>query len=341
MTTASQSQNITVTDYSTSLEILRSACFGVDHPFRATRQIFGPTVLDTEFETHFERKKSWTAQFLHQKINEEIVQNIISRSVSEGFQYAKSCNDLIAASVYIPNRVLLLLLGLADINPIEHHQKLRAITQFLETNKKNDDVLQAKEYLRNGPFKDTSYLFEGLEEDKKFNELLLFSYAAGETTFVAMKCLILSWFHHSAEFDAAIENDQTDTFLTKLLIKDPPLGIATRYCKQNVTLGRNSFKKGDLVHIDIVAGNEHCLSGQKKKLDLTFGSGKHRCPGQLLAKGELKAAVKYLTSLNPENYELVGKVSSDRPVNFRDPGRVQLKRKSIVRRHINWDIRSA
>lgn len=64
MTSINKSENLTVARYEAGMKIFRSPNFGVDHPFRATRQIFGPSVLDTESATHVERKRSWIAQFL-------------------------------------------------------------------------------------------------------------------------------------------------------------------------------------------------------------------------------------------------------------------------------------
>lgn len=326
MTPGRKTESIMVSHYDTGMKILRSPNFSVDHPFRATRQVFGPSVLDTEFATHVERKRSWIAQFLPSNIASAEVQEIILRSTAEGFAYAHEKNDLTTAAIYIPNRVLLLLLGLDSIDPVEHHMKLRAITDFLETNKRSEAVSEARAYLHAGPFSKNETLFAGLNSDKRINELLLFSYAAGETTYVAMKCLILLWARDPRGFSSRVDKEGTQKFLAENMRADPPLGIATRYCKVDTEINGMSFVKGDLIHVDIVSANRQCSMASEASLDFTFGSGKHSCPGHLLAKAELEAAVTHLRRLDGSAYRVEGE-AGPRPMNFRDPGRISIRLK--------------
>lgn len=325
MTLMKKAEHITVTDYDIGMTILRSPDFGVDHPFRATRQVFGPTVVDTEAAAHIERKRSWTAQFLPANITGPHVQGIIRQSVAEGFEYAETHNDLLSAAVYIPNRVLLLLLGLSDVNPIEHHLKLRGITEFLETNQRSPTVLEARNYLHSGPFRAARALFKNLDDERQANEILLFSYAAGETTYVALKCLILLWAKDADLFRSRLESEGVQAFLSNNMRVDPPLGIATRYCKSDSTINGINFAKGDLVHIDIVSANQQCQRSGNTTMDFTFGSGRHSCPGHLLAKAELEAVADKLLQLDRGHYELEGDGTTTRPQNFRDPGKFAIR----------------
>ena len=326
MTTQKTAESIMVRDYQTGMQIFRSPHFGVDHPFRATRQVFGPSVVDTEAETHVARKRAWMAEFLPSSISSPEVQRVIDRATEEGFDDAKDRGDLLQAAVYIPNRVLLLLLGLNDIDPIEHHERLRGITDFLETNQRSPKVAAARDYLQSGPFRETRRLFGGLSAEQQVSELLLFSYAAGETTFVAMKCMMLLWAQDPAAFETRIKAEGLQAFLGQNLREDPPLGIATRYCKADTTIGGISFAKGDLVHVDIVATNQQCPISARGQGDFTFGAGKHSCPGHLLAKAELEAVAKRLLQMDASKYEVTGEFADQRPVNFRDPGAMSIRR---------------
>lgn len=323
-------QNITVNDYQTGMQILRSPHFGVDHPFRATRQIFGPSVLDTEADTHIERKRAWMSEFLPASIASCQFQDIIRDAVAEGFAFADKNNDLLSAAVYIPNRVLLLLLGLDEIDPVEHHEKLRGITEFLETNQRSKRVIEAREYLQSGPFRHAKRLFNGLSDEQQVNELLLFSYAAGETTFVAIKCMMLLWFKDPVGFAGHIADVGMQAFFSRTLREDPPLGIATRYCKQDTTIQGSSFQKGDLVHVDIVATNKLCPMSAHGQSDFTFGAGKHSCPGHLLAKAELEAVANKLLKIDASDYKIEGEHFDQRPTNFRDPGLMTIKRSITI-----------
>lgn len=329
MTLVKSTANVTVTDYDLGMKIFRSADFGVDHPFRATRQIFGPTVLDTEADTHVERKRSWMAQFLPASVASDHVQAIIRQSVTEGFEHAQAQGDLLSAAVYIPNRVLLLL-GLADIDPVQHHISLRAITDFLETNKRSQAVAEARDYLHSGPFRASKALFSTLDDERQANEILLFSYAAGETTFVAMKCLMLRWAKDADSFKAQIAEQGVQPFLAANMREDPPLGIATRYCKRDTNINGVDFAKGDLVHVDIVQTNQQCPVSARTQTDFTFGSGRHSCPGHLLARAELEVVAQHLMQMDGAAYVIEGDLNAARPVNFRDPGKVAIRQVALA-----------
>ena len=323
-----KSANVIIEDYEVGIKILRSKDFGVDHPFRATRQIFGPSVLDIEGKAHIERKRVWMSQFQPKSIATPEVKSIIAEATREGFKLAEEKGDLLVASVYIPNRVLLNLLGLKEICPLDHFKHLRPITDFLESNERNPAVLKARAYLHTGPFKEqTTTLFTNLDPDQQKNELFLFSYAAAETTMVALKCLILFWAAHNHEFRTRIAKEGIQPFLSTTLREDPPLGIATRYCKNDVEINGIKFRKGDLVHVNIVECNKKCPidEGRRYQADLTFGAGQHSCPGHLLAKAELEAVVGKLSALDAEKYQIVGDPNNDRPVNFRDPGNISVR----------------
>lgn len=319
---------VTVKDYDTGMRILRSRDFGVDHPFRATRQVFGPTVVDTEGDYHVNGKRSWMKEFLPQSIATDRVTSIIAEAVEEGFELATNEDDLMVASIYIPNRVLLKLLNADDVDPMEHHKKLRPITDFLETNERSKEAGEARSYLHSGPFNQCpGSLFSTLEDGQQQKELLLFAYAAGETTMVAMKNLLLFWAQNPSEFRTQIEEEGIQKFLVDSMRSDPPLGIAMRYCKNDVEIDGQQFAKGDLVHVSIVEGNKNCPVGNngRPSVDLTFGAGKHSCPGHLLAKAELEAVARRLLTMDPSHYQVTGTPSAQRPMNFRDPGPLKIE----------------
>lgn len=318
-----RSQSLTVGDPELGVSILRSNSFGVDHPFRATRQIFGPSVLDTEGAIHIDRKRAWMAEFLPARVAAAPIRDVISRATEAGFALAKQEQDLLAAARYIPNKVLLSLMGQDEVDPIAHFENLRPITEYLETNQRSEAVAKARDYLRSGQFDgETTGMFGALAPEARPNEALLFSYAAAETTMVAMKCLILYWATHNAEFQDRINREGVTQFLARNLRNDPPLGVATRYCKADVEIGGVAFEKGDIVHVNIVDVNNGCPVGDNSRggSDLTFGAGKHSCPGHLLAKAELEAVVEKLQDLDVSAYEVQGTHSAARPMNFRDPG---------------------
>ena len=320
----------TITGFSESQDILTNPNFRVDHPFRSTRKIFGPTVLDTEGSTHIGRKRSWLSAFAPQNVASEPFQSAIKQSLSEGFDLAEAKNDLMLACTYIPNRVVLLLLGCADVDPLEHFERTRPLIQFLEDGERSAAVTDAKAYLKKRFIDQTSSLLMDLPEKDRMKELLVFAVAGSETTTVAFKNIMLHWAKRNKEFQEQAKVAGIDALILDILKADPPLGLATRYCGADASLGSKSYKKGDIVHVDIVEANKDCpVSGRKLGAkDLTFGIGRHACPGHLLAKAELKSAIEYLLKLDIRDYlvETHG-IQDERPLNFRHPNETVIRKK--------------
>lgn len=310
-------RTLTVSDERLGIAILQSNSFATDHPFRSTRQVFGPTVVDTEGNVHAERKKAWLQQFTASEINKDSIQKPIYDATEEGFSYAIESGDLLLAAIYIPNKVLLALLGLDDADPMEHYRKLRPITDYIETNQRGPCLAEAKSYLSSGEFHGSACrLFSSLPHDQRTRELILFSYATAESTIVALKNLIIFWATSNHSFNEELGQSGPKDLITRMLRVDPPVGVATRYCRENVTLEGEQFNKGDIVHVDINEVNRKVERGTA----LTFGTGKHACPGHLLAKAEMECVIEMLSDMNAEDFSTEGQVDSVRPMTFRDPG---------------------
>lgn len=312
--------------YEDGFNILRNDLFRVDHPFRSTRQIFGASVLDTEGETHILRKRGWLSAFSKQALAAPEIQAIIEESVVEGLAVARDFNDLMVAATFIPNRVVLRMLGCDDIDPMEHAKRTHPAIEYLETNMKTPEALAAKDYLRQGPFKSAEGLMQGIPEKERVAELMLFAVAGAETTAVAMKILLQHWALNHEDFKRDRNDLSEDGLILKLLREDPPLGLATRYCSAETVIGDRTYSKGDIVHVDLVEANKRCPhSAGAAKADLTFGSGKHSCPGHLLAKAELASLVRHLDTVRHDDFFLEQTDPAPRPMNFRHPNGLAIR----------------
>ena len=330
---SSASSTVYINEYESGLKILRDSAFGVDHPFRATRQLFGPNVLDTEGDKHIPRKKAWLAQFSGKSIASDHVQGIVKSAVERGFALGKEQGDLMVAAVFIPNRVVLDLLGCPQIDAFDHPDRMRPITEYLETNVKTPEAMAAKAYLREGPFGAAPDVFAALPQEDREKELMLLAYAAAETTMVALKCTLMFWATRNRAFHNALEANGMDGFILQHLKTDPPLGLATRYCKRDTQVDGQTFVKGDIIHVNIVSGNTGCPVHPRSghPIDLTFGTGKHSCPGHLLAKAEMQTVIEHLMTLDIRDYEVVQPATDSRPANFRHPDlRILTPRQSAV-----------
>lgn len=330
-TLLARSKEVVVKDTSLGLKILKHEAFAVDHPFRATRYIFGPTVLDTEGSQHTESKRSWLAEFRPENISSPRLQDIISEAIEAGFERAEEEDDLMIAAMFIPNHVLLCLLNADHIDPMEHYQQLRAATKYLETNQRTREAGQSKAYLTSDSFDARQCpMFRGLESTRRQREIALFAFAAAETTVIALKCLMLDWIRHNERFTERLAQQGEKDFVHELLRNDPPLGIATRYCKADVDIDDHHFYRGDVVHVSIVDINNQCPASQDSRVstNLTFGTGKHACPGHFLAKQELYDVAQRLAEMDADDYELIAEQENlSRPMSFRDPGVYRIPRR--------------
>jgi len=315
----------TMTDPSIGKNILTSENFRVDHPFRATRQIFGPSVLDIEGPPHVQRKRVWLKQFDRHWVASPECQTMIEAAIATGFERGYCENDLFLACKYIPNKVILDLLGIEKIDPIEHFQNIRPVIEYLEIMKKSPDLPAARDYLHSLIEMSETSLFADFQSEDRNHELMLLAVAGSETTVVALKSAMTYWATDELHFRANIGQQGREGFVASLLRADPPLGLATRYCVSDTLLAGRSIQRGDIVHVSIVDANstpEPCKKadiGHSAGRELTFGAGKHYCPGHLLAKAEMYAFVDKLVTLNSSEFEIKYPDQADRPKTFRHP----------------------
>ncbi|WP_341667274.1 hypothetical protein [Alcaligenes sp. SDU_A2] len=322
-------KEITIRDPKHGREVFTNESFRVDHPFRTTRQIFGPNVLDTEGSVHLKRKRIWNTTFGRRAINSEPFQEIICDAVRQGLIYAQSANNLYLAATYIPNKIVLDVLGCSELDPLTHFEQVRPLIGFLESGHKPDGYAQAKQYVRNPMFYQKAEFFEGLSDKERENDIALLVGAGIETTVISLKILMSAWARDPNRFKAAIEHHGVETFVELLLNADPPLGIATKYCSQPTSFKDVQLEKGDIVHVSILDANQgaqcpfqHAApSNQDNGPALTFGLGRHHCPGHLLAKAELAELARALLKLDPAHFDFLAPSDPQekRALNFRHP----------------------
>jgi len=320
----------TITDLSEGWKVLTSGNFRADHPFRATRYVFGPSVIDIEGPLHLQRKRAWLKQLNHHWVTSSEVQSIVKGAVLTGFKRAYLARDMFLACEHIPNKVILDILGIEDIDPIDFSQHVRPVIEYLETMTKQPELPASLDYIGNIASRARTTLFAELPPEYRHNELMLFAVAGSETTIVALKSIMTSWATDEIQFRSLAERQSAAGFVSSLLRSDPPLGLATRYCSRAMMIGDRNIQRGDIVHVSIVDTNnasstpanaeDRHISGR----ELTFGAGKHHCPGHLLAKAELHAFVDTLKTLKTTDFEIMHPPQTDRPKTFRHPRHVTI-----------------
>lgn len=315
---------VEVSDPGTAREVLGSDVFRVDNPLRATRKIFGPSVLDTEGRIHWRKKCNWNMTFSRTSVAERFAKTVVS-SVPEGLAIAEARGNLMLAAECIPNLVIMRILGISEIDPFEHYARIRPIADFLDSGMVDEKLNTAADYIRTlvGPNSPTP--FERIAPEDRQSETMLLLLAGVETTVVAMKVILMRWFTEEEALRTEAETEGIRAAILHALKRDAPLGLATRFCAKEGGTPGCPAGRGDIVHVNLLnaAGTDDCA---KPLDDLVFGAGKHRCPGSHLAMLELETLTLALLQRSAGNYMLEKeRVDWPRPATFRHPAPATLR----------------
>lgn len=311
-----QRKALTITDLETAVSIFRSDTFRVDHPFRMTRKLFGPTVLDLEGPEHNLRKRAWVRLFAKAAIDTRLG-DIVARAVDAGFRHAHDVGDLAVLCEWIPNRIILDLLGRHDLDPLDHYWTIRRAAEALEHNMLGNAADEMKAYLHSAGFH-ASDVFRDVPPEVRAGEIAALLVAGVETTIVALKILLRAWARPDGGFSHLVEELGPEAAALRILADDPPLGMAMRFTREPVSIGMETCPAGTIVQVDLA--NLDGKAGERGHL--LFGRGRHQCPGRLLAMLELRSVVQRLASLSPHTYEISMENNIPRAETFRHPGKM-------------------
>ena len=302
--------------------LLREEEFRVDHPFRVSRRIFGASTLDLEGSEHRKRKRGWWAGFGKQWAGSVTVQEMVDSAVADGFARARASNDLLQGCVYIPNRIVLDLLDLPEVDPIEHYESLKPVLRILGGLPETDDcVAQAKDYIQRVVRDVTVPWFSDLPDEASSAELALFLVAGAETTVVALEVLTSAWWNDADAVTDDVRSAGSGSVVMRLLTQDAPLGLTTRYASREVfidTVGQ--IPRGAMIDVDLASASLQSDPGEtdarRNAQSYVFGAGAHRCPGHRLAMLEAQAYLEGLLALDASEYAPVA-ADEPRPSTFR------------------------
>lgn len=293
--------------------VLREKTFRADHPFRTSRLVLGASTLDLEGAPHRARKRAWWSTFSRQWTDGDAARAMVEAAVTGGLEAAGTSGDLLRASVYVPNRVVLDLLGLPEADPFEHYAHLQPVLRALGGTSAHDRVAlaEAKDYVGELAHDVTAPLFDGLEGDARSTELALFLVAGAETTVVALEVLTRAWWNDAEALREDVHRCGPDGAVMRVLAEDAPLGSTTRFAAEEIVVDEvGRVPRGAIVDVDLVeacsaAGRGEDVESRRAAQGYVFGAGAHRCPGDRLAMLEARVFVEALLALDPGDYEPV------------------------------------
>ncbi|WP_456786156.1 hypothetical protein [Cellulomonas sp. P5_C5] len=316
--------------------LLRGKEFRADHPFRVSRRILGVSTLDLEGVEHRNRKREWWAEFGKQWTDTDAAQEMIRSAVAGGFARARESEDLLSACVYVPNRVVLDLLGFHGMDPVEHYARLEPVIRTLGGFSEPEDRLaQSKKYVQELVRDVTVPLFSDLPDDARSAELALFLIAGAETTVVALKVVTVAWWSDAAAVTGDVRVSGSRNVVMRLLAKDAPLGLTTRHATKDLEFENvGHIPRGSLIDVDLatacVRSDVDGPDSRRSSQGYVFGAGAHRCPGDRLAMLEVENYLDGLVQLDAADFVPVG-TSEPRPSTFRHPAWQALKRTASPR----------
>lgn len=300
--------------------VLLDPTFTAEHPFRATRSIFGLTIIDLEGDHHQRLKSVVKTKFSADQVRNytpSIIEPVIERVLQSILQQPEA--DLIKEfALQIPIKIILSLVGFSHEDSEWFFRTLRPIIQKLDDPRASiveainssdtlierikeklvEQTLVEKEMIHAGcPYTSKKYI----HEDELVRHILLLLVAGTETTSATIGNVL----HFLFSNKQYIEQCKNDPGYIHKLIKEivrwqPPLHTTLRFASSDVEIDGIRIPKGGAVQLVLASANRDPeyfeqpdeFNPNRKEQHLSFGTGKHACIGISLANKELEVAVR-------------------------------------------------
>jgi cytochrome P450 len=306
--------------YATVSEALKSRDFTVEHPFRASRRVFGPTMLDTD-------------GMAHRQLRQVARQPLGAKSVAEHSGQLQAMAERLVAQLPtdepvdlierlaepLPMMILADLLGLPSASLPVLTAKIRHLVSYLdganvslsEVAKHRDDLVAL---LRRAPLDGplgaaiTEAHGSGLLTDVQATSNLVFLMVAGtaSSTCAIANTLLCMLQDPNRLRDVASQRTSAVDTVREALRLHTPVHFIPRFASTPVQLGGVTIAKGYPVQLCLASANRDetrfenpdCwLPHRAESSDnLSFGSGSHGCLGARLGETEVAGLLLLLAS---------------------------------------------
>lgn len=297
-----------------------------DYPFRASRLALGLTALDADGSDHSRLRPlvsrglgpSSVKRNCEQSIR-DCIDYIIDRCIGE-IEFVKDFAAL------LPTQVILHLMGLDIDRAPWFIKKLKPIIAFIEDPRASLAHCEAarielrqeiENQLRcNNAFRE-SFLLTNILRAAKANvevkeidvisSILLFLAAGTETTAASISNAMFHIISHP-ELRSLMQNGKlmVEEYVDELLRLHPPMHFSARFMKSTAIVRDVTIPKGAFVQLCFASANrdpavfshptEMDFNRSNSRKSLTFGTGRHGCPGSFLAKAEIIFSIKKILS---------------------------------------------
>jgi cytochrome P450 len=312
---------------------LKSEHVTVDFPFRASRQVFGKTILDSDDDKHLLIKRNLAA-FFSKKVVEHYKEHMIRPLIRdiliectaddpESIDY----NFLVAQR--IPTQIIMQVFGIGlqyERYLFSHLEKLilyidHPSNSLAQADEAKEELLLFLRKCLTGEIPVTPQgILSALDkeiytgEDEVLRTCLMLLTAGMATTIASLNTMLIYVYDNVAYLSGIIDDAlQLRRFVEEVIRVEPPLHATIRFVKEDFGHNEIHLRKNDMIKILLASANRDeqkfeapdtlNFSG-KKDSGCTFGKGKHACIGSELAITELIVFVQELLPYTGR-YEMV------------------------------------
>lgn len=309
-------------DHESVSAALVSPQFTAAHPLRSSRQIFGPTALDTDGADHrrYRRQVNWFTPADvsdYQTIVRDEVDQVLDEALAPIAQQKQVVVDVLKTiSHRLPARVMGRILGLEPDATEAAYTALEPVFAHLDDPRANlmdavdaaDDLLEqimestwsadaVGARLSNGERQRTP-----VSRADATRQLLLMLAAGTLTTSAGISNTLASISRHH-EAKALVEAGDVGYVVDESMRWRPSLHFTLRYVSEDVQVRGQILQRGSPVQLGLAAANHDAgrfedphlwRTGRRHDRMPTFGGGRHSCAGTDLARLEIKELVQRL-----------------------------------------------
>ncbi|WP_449219891.1 cytochrome P450 [Tistrella mobilis] len=320
---------ICVVRHADVMRVLTDPVFTVEYPFKRTRQAFGETLLDIDGARHLAQRRAAQHLLGFEGVAAAVAglaPGIIGTTIS-GLPAGRPVDAVAALAEPIAQGVIRGLFGIDAETGDRLARHLSRVSRYIETADVDlGDVVEDRRALEAeiGRLIDDGLsprpaalalrvqrMASELERTQLMRLMLLMMAAGVETPLSAIANALAMLLDRRHLIDRlAVEPSLADSFALEVMRFQPPQHDTTRFVRGHTMLGGIEVRRGTSVRVFLASANrdesvfhaadrfdpERFLPGRPPVPVLSFGAGRHACPGRPLASAIIAEALRRLAS---------------------------------------------